>query len=97
MTTRCDTVTDAELQADVVTYYEDGMWHTRRCDSAVPLASGSNRIRIIAIGAEVARWNGLCHIIRDVDGNIVESNSYVAGPYPSRSPVPPVRRRHRVG
>jgi hypothetical protein len=31
----------------------------------------------------VARWNGLCHIIRDIDGDIVEFNRYVTGPYGS--------------
>ncbi|TCC30794.1 DUF2188 domain-containing protein [Kribbella speibonae] len=75
------------LHADVETYYENGAWHTRRCDSPDPFASGPSRVRLIAIGVEVARWNGLCHIIRDADGTIAEVNRYAAGPYPSRSPV----------
>jgi hypothetical protein len=82
-----------ELHADVETYYENGTWHTRRRDSAEPFASGANRIQLIAIGVEVARWNGLCHVIRDTDGTIVEVNRYVTGPYPSRSPVTRVRPR----
>jgi hypothetical protein len=82
-----------ELHADVETYYHEGTWHTRRCDSAEPFASGSSRLRLIAIGVEVARWNGLCHIIRDIDGNIAEFNRYATGPYPSRSPVTAGRRQ----
>ncbi|TCN31185.1 hypothetical protein EV644_12960 [Kribbella orskensis] len=95
MTTRTDNASDTavELHADVETYYDNGTWHTRRCDSAEPFASGASRVRLIAIGVEVARWNGLRHIIRDTDGNIVEVNRYVTGPYPSRSPV----TRERIG
>ncbi len=48
---------------------------------------------MIAVGAEVARWNGLRHIIWDTDGTIVEVDAYVAGPYPSRSPVSRTRGR----
>jgi len=89
MTTRDDTGLDADvsLHADVETYYQNGMWHTRRCDSSDPFASGPSRVRLIAIGVEVARWNGLCHIIRDIDGTVVELNRYTTGPYPSRSPI----------
>ncbi|MEU8226131.1 hypothetical protein [Kribbella sp. NPDC048915] len=76
-----------ELHADVETYYQNGAWHTRRCDCPDPFASGPSRVRLIAIGVEVARWNGLCHIIRDIDGTIAEVNRYATGPYPSRSPV----------
>lgn len=94
MTTRDDTGLsgDVSLHADVETYYQDGAWHTRRCDSPDPFASGASRIRLIAIGVEVARWNGLCHIIRDIDGTIVEFNRYTTGPYPSRSPVASTRQ-----
>lgn len=89
MTTR-DTirpVEDVDLHADVETYYENGLWHTRRCDSTEPFASGPSRVRLIAIGVEVARWSGLCHLVRDVDGKVVELNRYTTGPYPSRSPA----------
>ncbi|MER7246908.1 hypothetical protein [Kribbella sp. NPDC000426] len=77
----------SELHADVETYYRDGEWHTRRCDSPEPFASGPSRIRLIAVGVEVARWNGLRHIIRDINGAVVESNRYATGPHPSRSPA----------
>ena len=89
MTTCKDDEADTarELHADVETYFENGAWHTRRCDSAEPFASGASRSRMIAIGVEIARWNGLCHIIRDLEGHIVEVNRYVTGPYPSRSPA----------
>jgi hypothetical protein len=76
-----------ELHADVETYHRDGRWHTRRRDSLEPFASGANRLRMIAIGVEVARWNGLRHVIRHTDGTIAEVNTYLTGPYPSRSPV----------
>ncbi len=89
MTTRDDTGLggDVSLHADVETYYLNGTWHTRRCDSPEPFASGPSRIRLIAIGVEVARWNGLRHIIRDTDGTVAEVNRYTTGPYPSRSPL----------
>jgi len=76
-----------ELHSNVETYYQDGRWHTRRCDSDEPFASGASRLRLIAIGVEVARWNGLRHLIRDADGTIAEVNTYLVGPYPSRSPA----------
>lgn len=93
MTTRDDTGLsgDVSLHADVETYHQNGAWHTRRCDSPEPFASGPSRVRLIAIGVEVARWNGLCHIIRDIDGTVAEVNRYTTGPYPSRSPVTTTR------
>jgi hypothetical protein len=42
---------------DVETYSSAGKWHTRRCDSAEPFASGPSRLPQIAVGVEVARWN----------------------------------------
>ncbi|GAA2806585.1 hypothetical protein [Kribbella solani] len=62
--------------AEVETYYLDGRWHTRRGDSEKPFASGVSRERMIAIGVEVARWNGFRHVIRDVAGSVVEVSSY---------------------
>ncbi|WP_350275833.1 hypothetical protein [Kribbella sp. HUAS MG21] len=88
MTTRNGTPDDdVSLHADVETYYQNGLWHTRRCDSPDPFASGQSRARLIAIGVEVARWNGLCHIVRDINGTVVELNRYTTGPYPSRAPA----------
>jgi len=81
-----------ELHADVETYHQGGTWYTRRCDSPEPFASGASRLRLIAIGVEVARWNGLRHIIRDPDGTVAEINTYLTGPYPSRTPT----GHHRV-
>lgn len=82
-----------ELHADVETYYANGAWNTRRCDSPEPFATGPSRVRLIAVGVEVARWNGLCHIIREADGTVAEVNRYTTGPYPSRSPVARGRAR----
>lgn len=79
--------TGNELEAEVETYFGDGQWHTRRGDCAKPFASGASREHLIAIGVEVARWNGFRHVIRDVDGNLVEISLYDHGPYPSRSPI----------
>ncbi|MFF0339799.1 hypothetical protein [Kribbella sp. NPDC004875] len=89
MTTTDDTILldGVTLHADVETFYRDGAWHTRRCDAPEPFASGPSRARMIAVGVEVARWNGQCHIIRDTAGNVVEFNRYAGGPYPSRSPA----------
>ena len=94
--TSCDQYepdTTHELHADVETYHQGGMWYTRRCDSTEPFASGASRLRLIAIGVEVARWNGLRHVIRDTDGTIAEINTYLTGPYPARSPITHQRLR----
>lgn len=72
---------------DVETYWEQGVWRNRRIGSEQPFSSGGPRLRQLTIGAEVARWAGVRHIIKDPDGQIVETNVYAAGPYPSRSPV----------
>ncbi|MFK4084809.1 hypothetical protein ACI2LF_11905 [Kribbella sp. NPDC020789] len=77
----------AEIHAEIETYYANGTWCTRRCDTAEPFASGDSRSRMIAIGVEVARWNGLCHVIRNIDGSVAEINRYITGPYPARSPA----------
>ncbi|MGH3460694.1 MAG: hypothetical protein ACRDP9_04380 [Kribbellaceae bacterium] len=87
MTTHDESDNAPELCAEVETSYLRGTWCTRRCDSDQPFASGASRQRLIAIGVEVARWNHLRHIIRDTEGNIVEINTYVSGPYPARSPI----------
>ncbi|TCO32741.1 hypothetical protein EV652_104347 [Kribbella steppae] len=70
----------SEVDAAVETYYRDGSWHTRRGDCTRPFASGTRRDRLITVGVEVARWNGLRHIIRDTDGTIVEVNLYITSP-----------------
>ena len=68
---------DAEVDIAVETYFRDGSWHTRRGDCPRPFASGARREQLITAGVDVARWNGLSHIIRDTDGTIVEINVYV--------------------
>lgn len=93
MTTRSEKGA-GDLHLGVETYFDGDRWHTRRSDSDEPFASGYSRARMIAVGVEVARWNGLRHIIRDADGWVVESNEYVTGPYPSRSPVSSSRMQH---
>jgi hypothetical protein len=65
------------VDAAVETYYRDGAWHTRRPDCTQPFASGTRRERLITVGVDVARWNGLHHVIRDADGAIVEVNLYI--------------------
>lgn len=87
MTTNTDPNSSAVGEIEVETYYFSGVWHSRRGDCAQPFASSRSRDRMIAAGAEVARWNGLHHIIRDTAGTIVEVDKYVLGPYPSRSPA----------
>jgi hypothetical protein len=75
---------------DVETFW-DGAWMTRRVGCAEPFSRGGPRLRQICIGAEVARWAGVRHLIRDRDGTIEEINVYSPGPYPSRSPSHRVR------
>jgi hypothetical protein len=70
----------AAVDATVETYFRDGSWHTRRGDCSRPFASGVRRERLITVGVEVARWNGVPHIIRDADGAIVEVNQYITAP-----------------
>ena len=70
----------AVVDAVVETYYRDGSWHTRRGTAREPFASGPRRERLITVGVEVARWNGVPHIIRDADGAIVEVNDYITAP-----------------
>lgn len=82
-----------EIHADIETYYANGTWCTRRCDTAEPFATSDSRVRMIAVGVEVARWNGLCHVIRDAAGQVTEVNRYITGPYPARSPVASIRHR----
>jgi hypothetical protein len=76
---------------DVETYCERGVWKNRRGDSDLPFSSGGPKLRQVAIGAEVARWNQGRHIIRDNHGVVAEINIYGSGPYPPRSPVTTIR------
>jgi hypothetical protein len=78
--------------ADIETYYENGVWKSRRLDCDQPFSSGGSLQRQLAEAAEVARWTGVRHIVRDTDGTIVETNIYGSGPYPHRSPIKTVRR-----
>ncbi len=56
----------------VETYYAHGAWHSRRHDSDIPFASGSEELEQVALGTEVARWNQLPHVIRSSTGDIAE-------------------------
>jgi hypothetical protein len=66
--------TPARATADpdryVETYYADGVWNSRRHDSDRPFASGAVKTEQIAVGAEVARWNQIRHIVRHADGTV---------------------------
>jgi hypothetical protein len=85
----------------VETLYESGLWQTRwqrgvggSEGTDEPFALGQSRERMIAAGAEVARWNQVPHLIRNPDGSVAELDSYGSGPYPYRSPS---RRRPTSG
>jgi Uncharacterized protein conserved in bacteria (DUF2188) len=54
----------------VETYFADGVWNSRRHDSDRPFASGEVKTEQIAVGAEVARWNQIRHIVRHADGTV---------------------------
>jgi hypothetical protein len=90
MTTR-DILGGLSMEEYVETFYDNGTWHSRRQDCIEPFASGATREQLIAIGAEVARWNHVRHVIRDESGGIVEVDVYGTGPYPHRSPVRRIR------
>jgi hypothetical protein len=57
----------------VETYFADGRWHSRRHDSDLPFATGSDELEQIALGSQVARWNRVPHIIRAADGAVAET------------------------
>jgi hypothetical protein len=63
---------ESNLESYVETFYQHGRWHTRRRECGQPFASGPSREQMIALGAEVARWNLLQHVIRNTDGTIAE-------------------------
>ncbi len=77
-------------ERDVETYW-DRTWKTRRVGCDEPFSSGGPRMRQVSIGAEVARWAGVRHLIRNADGSLEEINVYRSGPYPSRSPAKTIR------
>ena len=51
----------------VETYRDNGVWKSRRSDSPIPFATGGSRQHQISVGAEVARWHEVEHIVRDPD------------------------------
>jgi hypothetical protein len=77
MSTQLESDPFVDVDIAVETYYRGGSWHSRRGDCIQPFASGSGREELITVGVEVARWNGLRHVIRDTAGAIVEVNIYV--------------------
>ena len=68
------------------TCLDGALWRVRR-DDGRQLAESASRQRMIAIGAEYARWTGVRHVIRAADGSVAEIATYESGPYPTRSPV----------
>ena len=77
MTTQLESDPFDDGETTIETYYCGGAWHTRRDDCTRPYASGLGREELITVGVDVARWNGLRHVIRDPNGAIVEVNVYV--------------------
>ncbi|HEY3001905.1 MAG TPA: DUF2188 domain-containing protein [Kribbellaceae bacterium] len=71
----------------VETYHDVGVWKSRRHDCTQPFATGASRQRLIAIGAEVARWNQVPHVIRDTGGAVIEVNSYSSYPVVPKRPA----------
>jgi hypothetical protein len=69
-----DLLTDTHVE----TYCENGVWKSRRNDSDEPFSAGGSRLRQIAAGAEVARWNQCRHVVRDPDGSLAEETVYGA-------------------
>lgn len=63
------TAAPEDVKRYIETYYDDGVWHSRRHDSEHPFASGDVLVEQIAVGAEVARWNQVDHILRHPDGS----------------------------
>ncbi|MFC0623308.1 hypothetical protein [Kribbella deserti] len=61
---------------DIETYYEAGVWKCRRAQAAEPFATGADKDEILALGATVARWCGVDHLVVNADGVLIEQNSY---------------------
>lgn len=71
--THPETHSQTYAESYVETYFAEGRWHSRRHDSDVPFATGSDELEQIALGSQVARWNRVPHIIRATDGTIAET------------------------
>jgi hypothetical protein len=70
---------------DVETYYEDGRWKNKVVGSARAASVHQTQSAAVGAGRQMAALREVEHIIRDVDGTIVERNTYRYAP---RTPEP---------
>lgn len=64
-------------QGDIETYYENGAWKNRREGAGRAFAAGyGTKDEAVAAGRDAAGTDGVEHIIRNLDGQIGEKNSY---------------------
>ncbi len=74
----------------VETYFEEGQWRSRRQGTDTPFALGGSRTDQQLRGRLAAQREGVEHIIRNPDGDIVERSSYHrTEPDPSQAPDSP--------
>jgi len=63
-------------KANIETYNEDGERKSRRTGSTRAFATGGTKAEQQAQGREAAQRDGVEHIIKNLDGQIGQKNSY---------------------
>ena len=63
-------------KANIETYNEGGEWKSRRTGNTRAFATGGTKAEQQAQGREVAKRDGVEHIIKNLDGQIGQKNSY---------------------
>jgi hypothetical protein len=80
-------------QGDVETYHEDSQWKNRHEGVERAFSTHATKEEAVATGRDAARNAGVEHIIRNLDGQIGERNTY--GNDLGNNPRLTRRRRHR--
>ncbi|ACU35229.1 DUF2188 domain-containing protein [Actinosynnema mirum] len=70
---------------DIETYYEGGLWKNRVQGNQRPFDTGSNKAEVQERGRARAIADGVEHIIKNMQGQIIERNTYPR----SRDKYPP--------
>lgn len=60
----------------VETYFKDGRWWNSVGPGGPPCGECQTREAAVAVGRDEARVRGVQHVVRDVDGTVVERNRY---------------------
>jgi hypothetical protein len=63
-------------QGDIETFYEDNIWKNKREGTNEMFGAGDTKAEAVTKGREAAMKDGVEHVIRNMDGQIAEKNSY---------------------